>query len=57
VLVLGSEVSGIDPGLLALADETVRLPMFGVKRSLNVAVAFGIAAFELSRKLIDQSAK
>lgn len=49
VLVVGNEVSGIDPDLLALCEQTVCIPMLGIKRSLNVAVAFGIAAFGLTR--------
>lgn len=44
-LVAGSEVSGIDPLILAKADKTVFLPMLGTKESLNVAIAFGIAAY------------
>ena len=51
VLVLGSEVTGIDPGLLDLADRTVCLPMQGRKRSFNVAVAFGAAAYTLNSLL------
>jgi tRNA G18 (ribose-2'-O)-methylase SpoU len=47
VLAAGNEVSGVDPGLLALADRVVRLPMLGHKRSLNVAVALSIAAYWL----------
>ena len=34
--------------LLALCDEIVSIPMLGQKRSLNVAIAFSIAAFALS---------
>lgn len=49
VLVVGNEVSGIDPELQALCERTVCIPMAGMKRSLNVAVAFGIAAFGLQR--------
>jgi tRNA G18 (ribose-2'-O)-methylase SpoU len=48
VLIVGSEVTGVDPGLLALADKLVYLPMRGQKRSFNVAVAFGAAAFALN---------
>lgn len=48
VLIVGSEVTGVDPGLLALADKVVYLPMRGQKRSFNVAVAFGAAAFAMS---------
>lgn len=44
VLAVGNEVTGIDPGLLELADRVVHLPMRGQKRSFNVAVAFAVAA-------------
>ncbi|MBE0669481.1 MAG: RNA methyltransferase [Anaerolineales bacterium] len=47
VLVLGSEVTGVDPALLKMADETIRIPMQGGKRSFNVSVAFAIAAYAL----------
>lgn len=45
VLVTGNEITGVDPGVLAVCDRTVAIPMFGVKQSLNVAIAFGIAAY------------
>lgn len=44
ILVAGNEVCGIDPGILELCNRIVAIPMQGVKRSYNVAVAFGIAA-------------
>ena len=47
ILVVGNEVTGVDPGLLALCERTVAIPMWGVKRSLNVAVAFGVAVYAL----------
>jgi len=47
VLILGSEVTGVDPDLLQLADEIVSIPMQGGKRSFNVSVAFAIAAYAL----------
>lgn len=47
VLVVGNEVSGIDPGIMALCDQSFWIPMEGFKRSLNVAVAFGIAVYTL----------
>jgi tRNA G18 (ribose-2'-O)-methylase SpoU len=47
LLVMGNEVSGIDPAILAAADEVLAIPMVGKKTSLNVAVAFGIAAYTL----------
>jgi tRNA G18 (ribose-2'-O)-methylase SpoU len=47
VLVLGHEVAGIDPRILKLCDRVLRLPMLGIKGSLNVSVAFGVAAYLL----------
>jgi 23S rRNA (guanosine2251-2'-O)-methyltransferase len=47
LLILGSEVTGVDPDLLALCDEIYFIPMNGNKRSFNVAIAFSIAAFAL----------
>jgi 23S rRNA (guanosine2251-2'-O)-methyltransferase len=47
VLVVGNERAGVDPGILALCDRKFALPMAGEKRSLNVAVAFGIVCYHL----------
>jgi len=47
VLVVGSEISGVDPGILEQCERVLCLPMQGVKNTLNVAVAFGIAAYFL----------
>lgn len=46
-LVIGNELAGIDPGILALAERTLYIPMQGRKESLNLTVAFGIAAYHL----------
>ena len=45
VLIVGSEVTGVDPELLELADHIYYIPMRGQKRSFNVANAFSIAAY------------
>lgn len=47
-IVLGNEVKGITDELLELCDMAVEIPMFGVKQSLNVSVAFGVLAYHLS---------
>jgi len=49
-LVIGNEVAGVDPGLLAHCTQIVALPMYGAKRSLNVATAFGAAAVLLTHR-------
>ena len=46
-VVVGNERAGIDPGILALCDRVLFLPMDGHKRSLNVAVVFGIVSYHL----------
>lgn len=48
-LVVGNEVSGLSPEALALCPRRVAIPMAGRKGSLNVSVAFGVAAFQLAR--------
>lgn len=47
LLVIGNEKVGVDPGILKLADRIFSLPMAGVKKSLNVAIAFGIAIYQI----------
>ncbi len=47
LLVIGNEVSGVDPGILPLCERTVFIPMEGIKGSLNVAIAFSIAVYLL----------
>ena len=44
-LVVGNELSGISPALIEQGDLAIEIPMFGVKQSLNVAVAYGIAVY------------
>jgi tRNA G18 (ribose-2'-O)-methylase SpoU len=48
VLGIGSEVTGLDPGILRICERVVHLPMAGMKESLNVAVACGIAVYTLA---------
>ena len=48
VLIVGNEVTGVDPEVLDLCDNIFYIPMYGEKKSFNVAIAFGIAAYALS---------
>lgn len=48
-LIIGNELSGVSPELVARCDDALEIPMYGIKHSLNVAVAYGIALFEMSR--------
>ena len=49
-LVFGHEVDGIRPEVLERCDTHIRIPMLGVKHSLNVATAGGVVIYELLRK-------
>ena len=51
ILVVGNEKVGVDPDILGLCERSISIPMAGAKRSLNVAVAFGIAAYLLTHSL------
>jgi tRNA G18 (ribose-2'-O)-methylase SpoU len=50
-LVLGNEVAGVSAEALAQADIVCHLPMHGIKASLNVAVAFGVAAYAIRARV------
>ena len=51
VLILGNEVTGIDPEIRSLCNQLLYIPMMGKKQSFNVTIAFGIAAFYLLQKI------
>ena len=55
VLAVGNELCGLDPLLVEQCSRTIRIPMAGHKRSLNVAIALGISVYWLlGRQLIEQ---
>ena len=45
--IVGNEVAGVDPDVIAGADRRVHIDMRGTKSTLNVAVVFGIVAYWL----------
>jgi len=47
VLVVGNEVNGLSPQILKYCDKKISIPMYGKKESLNVAVAAGIALYQI----------
>ena len=44
-LIVGNEGKGVKKSLLSRSDVIIDIPMSGTKESLNVSVAFGIAAY------------
>lgn len=50
-LILGNEISGVSEDLLRMCDIALEIEMRGLKNSLNVSVAFGIAAYHIATHL------
>ncbi len=48
-LVVGHEFKGVNESLIQRSDLAIEIPMRGIKQSLNVSVAFGIAIYEILR--------
>ena len=53
-LILGNEVTGIDKKILPHLDAAVEIPQFGMKHSLNVSVAAGVALYAFYDLLRDK---
>jgi tRNA G18 (ribose-2'-O)-methylase SpoU len=52
VLVVGNEVEGVSSEVCAFADTILHIPMYGVKESLNVTTATGIALYALRASVV-----
>ncbi|MBZ0199952.1 MAG: RNA methyltransferase [Ignavibacteriaceae bacterium] len=53
-IIVGNEITGVSQSLIDLCDFAIEIPQYGIKQSLNVAVAYGVAVFEM-RKIYDFS--
>ena len=53
-LILGSESTGVNQELLDVSDISVHIPMLGINSSMNVANACSIAAYEITKGLINE---
>jgi tRNA G18 (ribose-2'-O)-methylase SpoU len=50
LLAIGNEERGISDEMLQAAETCIHLPMYGVKTSMNVAMATGIAVYSILEK-------
>ena len=50
-IIVGNELTGLSPQAVEMCDRALEIPMYGIKQSLNVAVATGIILFECIRVL------
>lgn len=55
ILMFGTELTGLSPEALALADEHVRIPMYGFVESFNISVSAAICLSQLSFRLRESS--
>lgn len=53
-IIVGNEITGVTQSLIDLCDLSIEIPQYGIKQSLNVAVAYGVSIFEM-RKIYDLS--
>ena len=51
-LIVGNEITGVSQEVLDMCDFSIEIPQFGIKQSLNVAVAYGVTIFRL-REVFD----
>ena len=56
-IAVGNEIGGITKDVVEAADIAVEIPMMGVKHSLNVAVAYGIAVYRLFEMYTEETQK
>jgi tRNA (guanosine-2'-O-)-methyltransferase len=50
-LLFGTELKGLTDTALSLADEYVKIPMYGFTESFNISVSAGISLFYLTEKI------
>jgi len=50
-LVVGNEVRGVEKRILDLCDTHIEIPMEGIKESLNVSIAGGVAMYHVYNNL------
>lgn len=50
-LIFGNEVKGVQQEVVNICDQTIEIPQFGTKHSLNIAVTAGIVLWDLFNKL------
>jgi tRNA G18 (ribose-2'-O)-methylase SpoU len=56
LLIVGNEITGVEQELINLCDFSIDIPQYGIKQSLNVAVAYGVTIMEC-RKIFELNGK
>jgi len=56
LLIFGNEVMGMDEEVLEIVDQTIEIPQYGKKHSLNVSVSIGIVLYAVHQNAVLQNA-
>jgi tRNA G18 (ribose-2'-O)-methylase SpoU len=51
-VVVGNETTGVTPNTLALCDQILEIPMWGINKSLNVIVSAGVVTYHIASQQI-----
>jgi len=49
-IVMGNEVKGVQQNVVSICNDTIEIPQFGTKHSLNISVTTGIVLWDLFKK-------
>ncbi|MEK7450926.1 MAG: TrmH family RNA methyltransferase, partial [Patescibacteria group bacterium] len=52
-LIVGHETHGVSKEVLAMSDQIVEIPMWGVNKSLNVMVSLGIVLYKAMGDIVE----
>lgn len=50
---MGNEVKGVKQTVVDLSDNSIEIPQFGTKHSLNVSTTAGIVIWEFAKAYLD----
>lgn len=50
-VIFGNEIKGVSESVLHIIDDSLEIPQYGTKHSLNISVCAGIVIWELFKKL------
>ena len=53
-LVFGTEIDGISQEVFDVADEFVKIPMYGFTESFNISVSAALCMYELTTRIREQ---
>ena len=51
--IFGNEIKGVSQNVINVADNTIQIPQFGTKHSLNISVSVGILIWDFYSKIIN----